>query len=184
MKISVNLDFSGVVGSKEYFSLWQIFKCGGIGSKRKIFSRKRAEKPLLFVSLAGKKKVVPPAGKKAPLWCHSSRKEAAGRNKPPLFQRVVCEKRRRVGKIPASGTKGIESSPIPRSPAVSKSKFLPQCQNSLIAPFAPAGNLLGSAFPKPCLCGLRRLSPPQPCGNRKEVIPCERDTTRPTAAAL
>ena len=27
--------------------------------------------------------------------------------------------------------------------------------------FCPAGNLLGSAFPKPCLCGLRRLKIPQ-----------------------
>ena len=27
--------------------------------------------------------------------------------------------------------------------------------------FAPAGILLGSAFPKPCLCGLRRLKIPQ-----------------------
>ncbi|MBP5696636.1 MAG: hypothetical protein J6X11_08325, partial [Treponema sp.] len=27
--------------------------------------------------------------------------------------------------------------------------------------FAPAGILLGSAFPKPCLCGLRRWKIPQ-----------------------
>ena len=40
--------------------------------------------------------------------------------------------------------------------AVTESKILPQYQNSLIAHFAPAGILLGSAFPKPCLCGLRR----------------------------
>ena len=38
-----------------------------------------------------------------------------------------------------------------------QSKILPQYQNSLFAHFAPAGILLGSAFPKPCLCGLRRL---------------------------
>ena len=39
LKITVNFYFSGVVGSKEYFShsFWQIFKCGGIGGKRKIF---------------------------------------------------------------------------------------------------------------------------------------------------
>ena len=30
-----------------------------------------------------------------------------------------------------------------------------------IAHFAPAGILLGSAFPKPCLCGLRRWKIPQ-----------------------
>ena len=40
--------------------------------------------------------------------------------------------------------------------AVFQSKILPQYQNSLFAHFAPAGILLGSAFPKPCLCGLRR----------------------------
>ena len=33
-----------------------------------------------------------------------------------------------------------------------------------------AGNLLGSAFPKPCLCGFCRLSLPLSCGKRKEVI--------------
>ena len=45
--------------------------------------------------------------------------------------------------------------------AVTESKILPQYQNSLFAHFAPAGILLGSAFPKPCLCGLRRLKIPQ-----------------------
>ena len=39
---------------------------------------------------------------------------------------------------------------------LTESKILPRCQNSLSAHFAPAGILLGSAFPKPCLCGLRR----------------------------
>ena len=33
----------------------------------------------------------------------------------------------------------------------SQSKILPRCQNSLFAHFSPAGILLGSAFPKPCL---------------------------------
>ena len=37
-----------------------------------------------------------------------------------------------------------------------QSKILPRCQNSLSAHFAPAGILLGSAFPKPCYGGLRR----------------------------
>jgi len=43
----------------------------------------------------------------------------------------------------------------------SQSKILPRCQNSLFAHFSPAGILLGSAFPKPCLCGLRRWKIPQ-----------------------
>ena len=40
---------------------------------------------------------------------------------------------------------------------LTESKILPQYQISLIAHFVLAGILLGSAFPKPCLCGLRRL---------------------------
>ena len=48
-----------------------------------------------------------------------------------------------------------------RKVAVFQSKILPQYQNSLFAHFAPAGILLGSAFPKPCLCGLRRWKIPQ-----------------------
>ena len=48
-----------------------------------------------------------------------------------------------------------------RKVAVFQSKILPQYQNSLFAHFAPAGILLGSAFPKPCLYGLRRLKIPQ-----------------------
>ena len=39
---------------------------------------------------------------------------------------------------------------VKRSESESESKILPQYQNSLIAHFAPAGILLGSAFPKPC----------------------------------
>ena len=44
-----------------------------------------------------------------------------------------------------------------RKVAVFQSKILPQYQISLIAHFVLAGILLGSAFPKPCSCGLRRL---------------------------
>ena len=75
-------------------------------------------------------------------------------------------------------------------------------RNSAVLPLA--GNLLGSAFPKPCYGGLRRknisvrqaafLREPrrkyltdQPifCDKWKEVYsPCRSDTTRPTAAAL
>ena len=53
---------------------------------------------------------------------------------------------------------------------VTKSKILPQYQISLFAHFVLAGILLGSAFPKPCLCGFCRLSLPLSCGKRKEVI--------------
>ena len=40
--------------------------------------------------------------------------------------------------------------------AVTESKFLPRCQNPQFCGFVPRGNLLGSAFPKPCYGGLRR----------------------------
>ena len=43
----------------------------------------------------------------------------------------------------------------------SQSKILPRCHNSLSAHSATFGILLGSAFPKPCLCGLRRWKIPQ-----------------------
>ena len=63
-----------------------------------------------------------------------------------------------------------------------QSKILPQYQNSLFAHFAPAGILLGSAFPKPCLCGLRRLSRRSHAAAERRFLPCENDTTRRTAA--
>ena len=63
-----------------------------------------------------------------------------------------------------------------------QSKILPQYQNSLIAHFAPAGILLGSAFPKPCLCGLRRLSRRSHAAVERRFLSCENDTTRRTAA--
>ena len=38
----------------------------------------------------------------------------------------------------------------------SQSKILPRCHNSLSAHSATFGILLGSAFPKPCLCAAKR----------------------------
>ena len=49
--------------------------------------------------------------------------------------------------------------------------------------FAPAGILLGSAFPKPCFAACAAY-PRRAHAARKEVTPCERNTTRPTAATL
>ena len=59
---------------------------------------------------------------------------------------------------------------VKRSESESESEILPQYQISLFAHFVLAGILLGSAFPKPCLCGFCRLSLPLSCGKRKEVI--------------
>ena len=55
---------------------------------------------------------------------------------------------------------------------------------SAILRFLPlAGNLLGSAFPKPCFAACAAY-PRRAHAARKEVTPCERNTTHPTAAAL
>ncbi len=54
-------------------------------------------------------------------------------------------------------------------------------RNSAVLPLA--GNLLGSAFPKPCFAACAAY-PRRAHAARKEVTPCERNTTRPTAAAL
>ena len=51
----------------------------------------------------------------------------------------------------------VRKNPDRGSLRLTKSKILPQYQISLIAHFVLAGILLGSAFPKPCLCGLSRL---------------------------
>ena len=40
--------------------------------------------------------------------------------------------------------------------AVTESKILPRCQNSLAAHFCPYGNLVGECLPQTLLCGLRR----------------------------
>lgn len=100
LKINVHFLFSGVVGSKEYFSffLWQIFKRGGIGDKRKI-SCKRAEKPPPFVSFMEK------MSRSA-----TNRLFAGG-------EYVSRKYHRRVGKFPSCGTKGIESTHTQRSPS-------------------------------------------------------------------
>ena len=60
---------------------------------------------------------------------------------------------------PFSKVSLAEKKKAPYTPefAATKSKILPQYQISLIAHFVLAGILLGSAFPKPCSCGLRRL---------------------------
>ena len=54
-------------------------------------------------------------------------------------------------------------------------------RNSAVLPLA--GNLLGSAFPKPCFAACAAY-PRRAHAARKEVTPCERNTTRPTAATL
>ena len=65
-------------------------------------------------------------------------------------------------------------------------------RNSAVLPLA--GNLLGSAFPKPCYGGLRRKKistqpPPNPknnvrCKVKGGLCSCQSDTTHPTAAVL
>ena len=95
MKINVHFRFSGFVGSE-----------------RKNIFHKRVDSPLSSVTLVEVKKVVLPAGRKAPLWCHCSRKETAGRNKPPLFRRIVCEKAAaELAKSPPAELKVLKAAP-------------------------------------------------------------------------
>ena len=49
---------------------------------------------------------------------------------------------------------------------LTKSKFLPRCQNPQFCGFAPRGKLVGECLPQTLLCGLRRLSPPRSCGKK------------------
>ena len=56
------------------------------------------------------------------------------------------------------------------SESESESKYRPVAQISLRSFVPLVCYLLGSAFPKPCLCGFCRLSLPLSCGKRKEVI--------------
>src|SRR5699024_6639193 len=49
---------------------------------------------------------------------------------------------------------------------LTKSKFLPRCQNPQFCGFAPRGKLVGECLPQTLLCGLRRLSPPRSCGEK------------------
>ncbi len=111
--------------------------------------------------------------------------EGAGRNKHPLFRRIVSEKTAsELAKSPPAALKVLKAAPHRAVRRFLRASYYHSAKICLSAHFAPARNLLGSAFPKPCYGGLRRLSPPQLCDNRKEVIPCERDTTRPTVTAL
>ena len=50
-----------------------------------------------------------------------------------------------------------------------RASFYHSAKIRLSAHFAPAGNLLESAFPKPCFCGLRRLSTERRSYHAKEI---------------
>ena len=145
--------------------------------------------------------------------------EGAGRNKHPLFRRIVSEKTAvELAKSPLAALKVLEAATHSAVRQFLRASFYHSAKIRLSAHFAPAGNLLGSAFPKPCLSSSRTtyhsfprgrensfiaslvLSPHKSglCGNPMSAVyprrvhaaierrlrPCERDTTRPTAAAL
>ena len=127
--------------------VWQISKCGVVGSERKNSLPRRLPN-FSFPHYRSKRKFEKIPGQRV----------AGGLSNVSLAK----------GKKTAhSGLKApprslyVRKSPDRGSLRLTKSKILPRCQNSLIAPFAPVGILLGSAFPKPCLCGLRRLKIPQ-----------------------
>ena len=127
--------------------VWQISKRGVVGSERKISLPRRLPKsPFPYYRSERKFEKFP------------GQRVAGGLSNVSLAK----------GKKTAhSGLKApprslyVRKSPDRGSLRLTKSKILPQYQISLIAHFVLAGILLGSAFPKPCLCGLRRLKIPQ-----------------------
>ena len=86
-----------------------------------------------------------PAGSWRPLKCIFSGKE----KRPPIASRKPCPVRSMYGK-----NRQGQSAAVTEQVSTTVPKFAYRS-------FCPAGNLLGSAFPKPCLCGLRRLKIPQ-----------------------
>ena len=106
------------------------------------------------------------AGRKA-LWkCLVSE----GRQKPPprpIYQRkpkrpgkFVVWIAAKVGRNRFCGTEGIDGSPDSGKRQFFRASFYHSTKIRVFAHFTPAGNLLGSAFPKPCYA---------PCRARKEV---------------
>ena len=102
------------------------------------------------------------AGRKA-LWkCLVSE----GRQKPPprpIYQRkpkrpgkFVVWIAAKVGRNRFCGTEGIDGSPDSGKRQFFRASFYHSTKIRVFAHFTPAGNLLGSAFPKPCYGGLRR----------------------------
>ena len=102
-------------------------------------------------------------------------KEEAGRNKPPLFRRIVCEKAAaKLAKSPLAALKALKAAPHSAVRQFLRASFYHSTKIRLSAHFAPAGNLLGSTFPKPCYGGWCRQKPRPPeryfcAGNRTEV---------------
>ena len=155
-------------------SVWQISKRGGVGSERKNSLPAGCQNPLSRITEAKEILKNPrPAGSWRPLKCIFSGK---GKSRS---QRAA---KPRSGVILAKGKKAIHSGPqAPPCPFyVRKNQTGAVCgsyrasfyhgakiRNSAVLPLA--GNLLGSAFPKPCCGGLRRKKfqhrPPNPKNN-------------------
>lgn len=72
------------------------------------------------------------------------------------FSNRVSGSERNEGKSPVPIRSVDEAPPGRHSPAI-KSKYRPVYQIPLSLHLLPRSYLLGSAFPKPCFCGLRRL---------------------------
>src|SRR5699024_8491305 len=90
-----------------------------------------------------------PAGSEAPLRRHISEKKTANSGPEPPFHSLYVRK-----------------NPNRDSLRLTKSKFLPRCQNPQFCGFVPRGKLVGECLPQTLLCGLRRLSPPRSCGKK------------------
>ena len=67
---------------------------------------------------------------------------------------------------------------------LTKSKFLPRCQNPQFCGFAPRGKLVGECLPQTLLWRLTPLIPAALMRQERRSRPCEKNTPHPTAAAL
>jgi len=128
----------------EFFcpDVWQISKRGGVGSERKNFLPRRLPN-FLFPHYRSKRKFV----------AIPVQRVAGGLSNVSLAK----------GKKAAySGLKApprslyVRKNPNKGSLRLTKSKFLPRCQNPQFCGFAPRGKLVGECLPQTLLCGLRR----------------------------
>ena len=127
-------------------SVWQISKRSVVGSERKNFLPRRLPN-FLFPHYRSKRKFV----------AIPVQRVAGGLSNVSLAK----------GKKAAySGLKApprslyVRKNPNKGSLRLTKSKFLPRCQNPQFCGFAPRGKLVGECLPQTLLCGLRRKNIP------------------------
>ena len=158
---------------------WQISKCGGVGSERKIFLPRRLPN-FLFPHYRSKRNFEksPTAGSWRPLKCIFSGKE----KRPPTAGRKPCAVRSMYERTRQGQSAAVleqVSTTVPKSAIL---RFT--VPKSAILRFCPSRETCwGVPSPNPAL----RLAPLIPAAlmrQERRSRPCERNTTHPTAAAL